>query len=56
MTKLLGKQRDRYPALLNAIDSGAFSQSSEDGLEFGLACILDGIESLAQRPTVARKR
>jgi len=49
MTALLKKHRDRYPALMAAIDSGAFSQSPEDGLEFGLECILDGIESLVGR-------
>lgn len=50
MAKLLGKHRDRYPALMAAIDSGAFSQSPEDGLEFGLECILNGIESLVRKP------
>jgi AcrR family transcriptional regulator len=49
MARLLGKHRDRYPTLIAAIDSGAFSQSPEDGLEFGLKCILDGIESLVGR-------
>jgi AcrR family transcriptional regulator len=49
MTTLLGKHRDRYPSLIAAIDSGAFSQLPEDGLEFGLKCILDGIESLVGR-------
>jgi AcrR family transcriptional regulator len=49
MAELLAKHRDRYPALTRAIDSGAFSQSPEDGLEFGLECILDGIESWVGR-------
>jgi len=49
MAELLGKHRHRYPALMAAIDSGAFSQSPQDGLEFGLECILDGIESLIGR-------
>ncbi|HEV8040611.1 MAG TPA: TetR/AcrR family transcriptional regulator [Bryobacteraceae bacterium] len=44
MRKSLGKQRDRYPALMAAIDAGAFGRSPEDALEFGLNCILDGIE------------
>lgn len=52
MTALLKKHRDRYPALMAAIDSGAFSQSPEDGLEFGLNCILDGIESLIGRQEI----
>jgi AcrR family transcriptional regulator len=49
MAKLLGKHRERYPALMAVVDSGAFSQSPEDGLEFGLECILNGIESLVPR-------
>ncbi len=49
ITKLLGKRSERYPNLMMAIDSGAFSQSPENGLNFGLDCILDGIESLAGR-------
>ena len=46
MTKVLGDRREDYPALMAAINSGAFSARSDDGLEFGLSCILDGIESL----------
>jgi hypothetical protein len=40
---------DRYHFVIAAIDSGAFSHSPEDGLEFGLECILNGIESLVRR-------
>ena len=46
MTKLLEKERNRYSALRAAIDAGAFHQRPGAGLEFGLECILDGIESL----------
>lgn len=49
MAKKLGRNRDRYPALVAAIDSGAFSDSREDGLKFGLECILNGIESLVRK-------
>jgi AcrR family transcriptional regulator len=49
MAKLLGKYGDRYPALTAAVDSGAFSQTPEDGLEFGLECILNGIASLVRK-------
>jgi AcrR family transcriptional regulator len=49
MAKLLGKHRDRYPSLIAAIDSGTFGPPSADGLEFGLKCILDGLESLVGR-------
>ncbi len=51
MAELLGRHGDRYPALIAAIDSGAFTQPPEDGVEFGLKCILDGIESrVGRRP------
>lgn len=46
MTEVLAKHRDRYPAFVAAIHSGAFRPSQGDGLAFGLNCILDGIESL----------
>ncbi|MGC2660275.1 MAG: TetR/AcrR family transcriptional regulator, partial [Bryobacteraceae bacterium] len=49
MTRLLKRYGERYPSLLAAIDSGAFNPSPNDGLDFGLECILDGIESLASK-------
>jgi AcrR family transcriptional regulator len=48
MAKLL-RDRDRYPALAAEFAPGAFRHSSEGGLEFGLKCILNGIESLARK-------
>jgi len=47
--KLAGRYPDRYSSLIAAIDSGAFSHSPEDGLKFGLECILNGIESLVRK-------
>lgn len=44
--KLLRRYRDSYPALMSVIDSGAFCPSPDDGLQFGLECILNGIESI----------
>jgi len=41
--------RDRYPALAAAIESGVFTRPPEDGLEFGLTCILNGIESILDK-------
>ena len=49
MTKLLEKQRNRYPALRTAIEAGAFQQRPKAGPGFGLECILDGIESLVRK-------
>jgi AcrR family transcriptional regulator len=50
LTDRLLERRDEYPSLLAAIDSGAFVQPSEQSLEFGLACILNGIETLIRIP------
>jgi AcrR family transcriptional regulator len=50
MTDRLAHRRDLYPALQAAIDCGAFTQPSEKSLEFGLECILNGIETLIRRP------
>jgi hypothetical protein len=47
--RVVAAKLDRYHFVIAAIDSGAFSHSPEDGLEFGLECILNGIESLVRR-------
>ncbi len=54
MRKLLKDRRDQYPALVAAIDAGAFGKSRRDGLSFGLKCILDGVELLMKRGTVRK--
>jgi hypothetical protein len=54
-TKLSGQFRDSYPALVAVVESGAFSQPSDDGLEFGLTCILNGIESIIRKRRIPRK-
>lgn len=56
MTKLLGRHRERYPSLMTALNSGAFSQSRPDDYDFGLECILDGIERAAQKRRKQRSR
>ncbi|WP_437959359.1 TetR/AcrR family transcriptional regulator C-terminal domain-containing protein [Sorangium sp. So ce119] len=43
MTELVQKHGDRYPAVREAMSSGAFGPPADDGLEFGLRCVLDGI-------------
>jgi AcrR family transcriptional regulator len=43
ITRVLQKHGDRYPAMMAAIGSGALSPSDNDGLEFGLRCVLDGL-------------
>jgi AcrR family transcriptional regulator len=53
--KLSGQFRDCYPALMAVVESGAFSQPSGDGLEFGLTCILNGIESIIRKRRIPRK-
>ena len=47
-TELAGNHCDRYPALMEAIESGAFTEEGADGVDFGLECILEGIESLTR--------
>ncbi len=47
--ELAAKHPERYPALVSAIESGAFTQPTNGGVGFGLECILDGIESLARK-------
>ena len=42
----LGQQADRYLALAAAVSSGALGPEDHSGLEFGLNCILDGIDAL----------
>lgn len=49
LTQVLQSEADRYPILLNAIRSGAFSQKVDGAFEFGLDCILDGIRAHASR-------
>lgn len=47
--QLLQSEANRYPILLDAIRSGAFSQNVNSAFEFGLDCILDGISARASR-------
>ena len=51
LVQLLDSQSDHYPAMLQAVRSGAFSKSSGVAFEFGIDCILEGI-----RERVGRKR
>ncbi|WP_437667109.1 TetR/AcrR family transcriptional regulator [Sorangium sp. So ce1182] len=43
LVELVQKHGDRYPAVREAMSSGAFGPPEGDGLEFGLRCVLDGI-------------
>lgn len=47
--ELLDRQADRFPALTQAIASGAFAPDDTDSLGFGLARNLDGVQSLIDR-------
>jgi AcrR family transcriptional regulator len=40
---LISEHKDRYPALSEALISGAFGPAEGTGPEFGLRCVLDGI-------------
>ncbi|HEY1621027.1 MAG TPA: TetR/AcrR family transcriptional regulator C-terminal domain-containing protein, partial [Streptosporangiaceae bacterium] len=40
---LVGRHRDRYPALLAAMSAGGLGGPQENGQQFGLRCVLDGI-------------
>jgi AcrR family transcriptional regulator len=48
MTRVLEPHHEHYPALAKALDSGEFTKPSPDGFEFGIECILRGIESFVQ--------
>jgi hypothetical protein len=44
--RLVNRYGERYPALRSAVDDGALSPDDRNGLEFGIQCVLDGIETL----------
>jgi AcrR family transcriptional regulator len=48
MTRVLEPRHEHYPALAKALDSGELTKPSHDGFEFGIECILRGIESSVQ--------
>ncbi|MFG3689528.1 TetR/AcrR family transcriptional regulator [Micromonospora sp. NPDC047740] len=51
LTQLLRSHATAYPALVEAAENGAFGPSDNDGFQFGLRCILDGIAGIiAARP------
>lgn len=49
LVRLLDSRSDRYPAMLQAVRSGAFSKSSGIAFEFGIDCILEGIRERVGR-------
>ena len=51
---LVNRHSERYPALRSAVDDGALSPDDRNGLEFGIQCVLDGIEVLIASRTKAR--
>ncbi|GAA4214038.1 TetR/AcrR family transcriptional regulator [Microbispora amethystogenes] len=42
----LRRHGDRFPALVAAIEGGGYSQTTDEPLEFGLRCLLDGLDRL----------
>jgi hypothetical protein len=52
LTETLREHAADYPALTGAAADGAFGPGDNDGFEFGLRCILHGVEAIiAARPT-----
>jgi len=49
LTAMLRTKAHRYPALLDALAAGVFSQDSETAFDFGLDCILRGIRTHIRR-------
>jgi AcrR family transcriptional regulator len=45
LIRLLDSQADRYPVLLKATRSGAFSKTPVLAFDFGIECILDGVQA-----------
>ena len=50
LAKLLAQEARHYPNLLKAVNSSDFSKGSGRAFDFGLECILRGIETRAKRP------
>jgi AcrR family transcriptional regulator len=46
MAALVRRHGERYPALLAAVEEGALGAEDRDALEFGLRCVLAGIDAL----------
>jgi AcrR family transcriptional regulator len=53
--KLIEERREEYPALAQALKSGAFRRRGSQSFDVRLECILNGIESLAQKQKNRRK-
>lgn len=49
LAQLLQGEPNRYPILLDAVRSGAFSRNADGAFQFGLDCILDGIHARVSR-------
>lgn len=47
LAQVLQREPGRYPILLDALRSGAFTESAAGAFDFGLDCILDGIRAEA---------
>jgi len=45
LAHVLKSEAGRYPALLKALDSGAFSKKPARAFDFAVDCILDGIRA-----------
>lgn len=53
--QMLGEEASRFPALLASVRSGAFSGRSDAAFDFGLDCILMGIQAHVTRSDQSRR-
>jgi len=56
LIQMLNSEASRYPALLKALESGAFSKDPSSAFDFALDCILDGIRTRVRRKGVKSRR
>jgi AcrR family transcriptional regulator len=49
LARVLKPEAHRYPALVAALESGAFFRDPEDAFDFGLDCIVEGIRARAAK-------
>jgi AcrR family transcriptional regulator len=55
LLRALKSQADRFPASLAALDSGAFSKGSTRSFDFGLDCLIEGINARVRKAKPRRR-
>ncbi|MGA9671973.1 MAG: TetR/AcrR family transcriptional regulator [Terracidiphilus sp.] len=56
LAKLLKLEPDRYPALVQALETGQFFKDPDGAFDFGLDCILEGIDARVSRHKTRSQR